>query len=47
MSGYLTVWAVCAAAALVAALCLLLAPRVEDEYAGSREEAPRPTTLGA
>jgi MFS family permease len=31
MSGYLTVWAVCAAAALVAALCLLLAPRVPEE----------------
>ncbi len=31
MSGYLTVWAVCAAAALVAALCLLLAPWVPEE----------------
>lgn len=30
LSGYLTVWAVCAAAALVAALCLLLAPRVPE-----------------
>lgn len=37
MSGYLTVWAVCAAAALVAAVCLLLAPRVPDE----------PTPVGA
>ena len=26
-SGYLTVWAVCAGAALLAALCLLAAPK--------------------
>lgn len=45
LSGYLTVWAVCAAAALVAAACLLLAPREELED-GSPEDA-RPTTLGA
>jgi MFS family permease len=31
LSGYLTVWAVCAAAAVVAAVCLLLAPRVPDD----------------
>ena len=34
LSGYLTVWAVCAAAAVVAAVCLLLAPRVPDDVEG-------------
>ncbi|CAB4774503.1 unannotated protein [freshwater metagenome] len=44
MSGYLTVWAVCAAAALVAALCLLLAPRVPEEVEAA-QGATRSGTL--
>ena len=45
LSGYLTVWAVCAAAAFVAAVCLLLAPRTEEPVRAP--ESARPGTLGA
>ena len=44
LSGYLTVWAVCSVAAVIAAVCLLLAPKVTDDVT---PEVARPETLGA
>ncbi len=38
LSGYLTVWGICAAAALVAAFALLLMPKAESRYDGAVPE---------
>jgi hypothetical protein len=38
LSGYLTVWAICAAAALVAAVALLLMPRQVAEELGDPDD---------
>ena len=32
LSGYLTVWAICSGAALLAAVALMLMPKVQSEY---------------
>ena len=48
LSGYLTVWAVCSVAAVVAAVCLLLAPRHPSATGVTPSpEDVRPETLGA